>query len=125
VSVGRNRSLADREPAAQKSFGPFNSTTSTVEWRSRRGRPFAIIQRWSLADNDDPDKDNRPKTKQMLVVTRLPPDGVCHVAYIDVQANANANELARRVADTVREFNCAKDKPRVEGTPGRATDLAK
>ena len=128
VSVGRNRALADKEPAAKKWFGPFSSAGTTVEWRSRRAssRPFAIIQRWSLADNNDVDKDGRPRDKQMLVVTRLPPDGVCHVAYIDVAANANANDLARKAADdAARKFDCAKDKVQIVGTAGRATDLAR
>src|SRR6267378_469744 len=46
VSVGRNSAAASREPAAQAWFGPFNSTTTTVEWRALDGKPFAIIQRW-------------------------------------------------------------------------------
>ncbi len=126
VSVGRNRAFADKEPAAKKWFGPFSSAATTVEWRSRRtgSRPFAIIQRWSLADNNDPDKDGRPRDKQMLVVTRLPPKPVCHMAYVDVAANANATELARKAAESARNFDCAKDKVRIEGTPGRATELA-
>jgi hypothetical protein len=60
----------------------------------------------------------------MLVVTRLPPRPVCHIAYIDVAANANAIELARKAAESARNFDCAKDKVRIEGTPGRATELA-
>jgi hypothetical protein len=44
VSVGRNRLGASREPAAQTWFGPFNSTTNTVEWRAANGRPYAIIR---------------------------------------------------------------------------------
>ena len=43
----------------------------------------------------------------MLVVTRLNP--ACHVAYVDVSANAgaNANELARNAADEhARDFDC-------------------
>lgn len=43
VSVGRNRAAAAKEPAAQSWFGPFNSTTNTVEWRAVNGKPFAII----------------------------------------------------------------------------------
>jgi len=127
VSVGRNRALADKEPAARKWFGPFSSAATTVEWRSRRtvSRPFAIIQRWSLADNNDLDKDGRPRDKQMLVVTRLPPRAVCHIAYVDVAANANANDLARQAADQMpRNFDCAKDTVQIVGTPGRATELA-
>ncbi len=95
VSVGRNRAAASKEPAAQAWFGPFNSTAHTVEWRAVDGKPFAIIQRWLIADNNDLDKDGRPTSKPMLAVTRLPPGPVCHVAYIDGQANRNANELAR------------------------------
>ena len=59
-------------------------------------------------------------------VTRLPPGPVCHVAYIDVQANANANELARNAADEfARGFNCGKDEVKVIGASGRAVELAK
>jgi hypothetical protein len=58
VSVGRNRATAASEPAAEAWFGPFSSTTTTVEWRALDGRPFAIIQRWHLADNSDEDKDD-------------------------------------------------------------------
>src|SRR5262245_3005104 len=116
VTVGRTRAAAGKEPAAQKWFGPFNSTTPTIEWRHPKGgAPFAIIQRWHLADNDDTGPDNRPRTKQMLVVTRLPPGPVCHVAYVDVKANPNANELARQAADRARDFKCGTDKVHIEG----------
>jgi hypothetical protein len=73
VSVGRNRAAADSEPAAEAGFGPFNSTATTVEWRALGGKPFAIIQRWHIADNSDEDKDGRPIAKPLLIVTRLPP----------------------------------------------------
>lgn len=125
VSVGRNRAAAAREPAAQLWFGPFNSTTTSVEWRSLDGKPFAIIQRWHIADHSDEDKDGRPIAKPMLIVTRLPPGPVCHVAYIDVAANSNANELARKAADeTARDFKCGTDAVKVIGASGRAVELA-
>jgi hypothetical protein len=125
VSVGRSAKAAALEPAAGQGFGPFNSSGETVEWRlGARGKPFAMIQRWHIADNDDPDKDGRPQTKQMLVVTRLPP-GACHVAYIDVTANPDANELARKAADdAAAKFDCRKDKVSVVGSRGRAIELA-
>ncbi len=126
VSVGRSRAAADREPAAQSWFGPFNSTTNTVEWRALDGKPFAIIQRWHIADNADEDNDGRPIAKPLLAVTRLPPGAVCHVAYVDVKANPDANELARRAADeTARNFKCGKDEVKVIGERGRAVELAK
>lgn len=125
VSVGRSRAAAAREPAAQSWFGPFNSTTDTVEWRVLDSKPFAIIQRWHIADNADEDKNGRPIAKPMLAVTRLPPGAVCHVAYIDVKANPNANELARKAADeTARHFECGKDVVKVIGESGRAVELA-
>ena len=126
VSVGRTRVAAAKEPAAEVWFGPFNSTADTVEWRAVNGKPFAIIQRWRLADNGDPDKDGRPTAKPMLAVTRLPPGPVCHVAYIDGQANRNPNELARKAADELaRDFKCGKDEVKVIGEKGKAVSLAK
>ena len=126
VSVGLNREAAAKEPAAEAWFGPFNSTANTVEWRAVDGKPFAIIQRWLIADSDQPDKTGSPTTKPMLAVTRLPPGPVCHVAYIDGQANRNANELARQAADEfARDFKCGKDEVKVIGERGRAVDMAK
>lgn len=126
VSVGRNRAEAARQPAAQVWFGPFNSTTDTVEWRAADGKPFAIIQRWHIADIGDEDKSGRPIAKPMLVVTRLPPGAVCHVAYVDAQANANPNDLARKAADDfARAFKCDTDEVKVIGETGKAVSLAK
>ena len=126
VSVGPNRAAASKEPAAETSFAPFNSTAPTVEWRAVDGKPFAIIQRWLIADNNDPDKAGSPTSKPMLAVTRLPPGPVCHVAYIDGQANRNANELARQAADEfARDFKCGKDEVKVIGEKGAAVSLAK
>jgi hypothetical protein len=125
VSVGRSRAAAENEPAAEVSFGPFNSTTTTVEWRALDDKPFAIIQRWHIADVSDEDRNGRPIAKPMLTVTRLPPGAVCHVAYIDVQANPNANELARKAADEIaRGFKCGKDEVMVIGESGRAVEMA-
>ena len=126
VSVGRNRVAAAREPAAQVWFHPFNSSAHTVEWRAADGKPFAIIQRSHIADNGDLDKSGRPTDKPMLAVTRLPPGPVCHVAYVDAQANRDANELARKAADEfARGFQCGKDEVKVIGETGIAVGLAK
>jgi hypothetical protein len=126
VSVGPNRAAASKEPAAEAWFAPFNSTANTVEWRAVDGKPFAIIQRWLIADNNDLDKAGTPTSKPVLAVTRLPPGPVCHVAYIDGQANRNANELARQAADEfARDFRCGKDEVKVVGEKGAAVSLAK
>ena len=126
VSVGRNREAAAKEPAAEAWFAPFNSAAHTVEWRAVDDKPFAIIQRWLIADITAPDKTGNPTTKPMLAVTRLPPGPVCHVAYIDGQANRNPNELARQAADEfARDFKCGKDEVKVVGEKGAAVSLAK
>ncbi|MGY4311538.1 hypothetical protein ACVWW1_000841 [Bradyrhizobium sp. JR3.5] len=124
VSVGRNRAAAAREPAAQAWFGPFSSTGDTVEWRAAGSKPFAIIQRWQIADSSEQDKRGGPVSRAMLVVTRLPPGEVCHVAYVDVAANPNANELARQAADDfARDFKCGADTVKTIGQSGRSTLL--
>jgi len=127
VSVGKTAKAAEGEPAASQGFGPFNFSYDMVEWRRRKGtkQPFAIIQRWNLSDSAGADKDGRPGRRALLVVTRLPPGPVCHVAYVDVAANPDANTLARQAADeSARDFACDKDKVRIVGQRGRAVELA-
>jgi hypothetical protein len=127
VSVGRTAKAAADEPAASQTFGPFNFSYDTVEWRSRKGAggPFAIIQRWNISDSEKAGSDGRPGRTALLVVTRLPPGPVCHVAYVDVAANPEANVLARQAADeSAARFDCAKDQIRIMGRRGRAIELA-
>ena len=113
VSVGATEAAARREPAASAFFGPPSAAGETIEWRSRGGRPFALIQRWSVGGDDR-------ETASVLVVTRLPPGPVCHVAYVDARANKDANVLARKVADErAAGFDCAKQAA-VVGQRGRA-----
>src|SRR5579864_2040855 len=80
ISVGRDKVAAGNEPAAQAGFGAASSAVRSIEWRMAGSEPFAIIQRWRIADNDAAGKDGNPTDKPMLVVTRLPPGPVCHVA---------------------------------------------
>jgi hypothetical protein len=125
VSIGRNRAEATREPAAQAWFGPFSSAAPRVEWRMAGSLPFAIIQRWQIADQSDQDQTGRPRDKALLIVTRLAPGSVCHVAYVDASANPNADELARQAADeSARSFACGTDPVKIIGNRGRAVELA-
>lgn len=121
ISFGPN---ASKEVAAQQTLSAFNSEGKTIEWRierlpSGKPRPFATILRWNTTTLD-PDNDLKQMNGQVLVVTRLPPGGVCHVGYVDGRANPNANELANRIADEhARTFKCGKDKPIVLGVQGK------
>jgi hypothetical protein len=59
--------------------------------------------------NSDEGKDGR-LTLPLLAVTRLAPGQVCHVAYIDVKANFNANEPARKAADETARLRAARTR---------------
>src|SRR5262245_1193180 len=122
VSVGRNLKDAANAPASKHQFAPFNSVHDTLEWRMTKGQPFATIQRWFLSDVENSDKSGKPGQVSILIITRLNP--ACHVAYVDVQANAIANALARKAADEhARDFDC-NNQPIVIGKGGRAIQLA-
>src|ERR1700726_1571755 len=111
ISVGRNRDEAAKEPAAQTLFGPFNSALPSIEWRIAGNNPFAMIQRWQIADIVDQTNGGGSDIKPLLVVSRLPPGAVCPVAYVDAAANPNADELARQAADQIaRDFKCGADE---------------
>jgi hypothetical protein len=110
---------ADDNFALAQTFPAFNDVyKGTVEWRLVDGRPFATILRWNVMTGKDNAKDKGPITPNgsVLVVTRLSPGGTCQIGYVDAHANADANELARKLADEhARDFRCGKDKPIVLG----------
>jgi hypothetical protein len=123
VSTGRDLKSAADAPASKHQFAPFNRAHDTLEWRMTKGAPFATIQRWFLSDASNVDKAGKPAQVAILIVTRLNP--ACHVAYVDVHANAIANAMARKATDeNARAFDC-NNQPMVIGKPGRATELAK
>lgn len=127
VAIGFNRMHAKEQPSLGQGFAPFNSVHDTLEWRidAKTKKPFATIQRWFIADNADLDKDSRPKTVGLLVVTRIPPGPSCHVAYIDVAANEIPNALAQQAADELaKKFDCRRDTIHFVGNKGRAAELA-
>jgi hypothetical protein len=126
VSVGRTAEAARDEPAARTWFGPFNVAGDTIEWRRVSGAkaPFAIIQRWTVSDSENPDTDGAPRPFELMIVTRLPPGPVCHVALVDARENADHNALARRAADEIaRGFRCDTEQVKVIGKRGRAIEL--
>ena len=96
-------------------FGAFNRTNSTVEWRMTRknGRsvPVAAIQRFYLADI------NGNWDTQILVVSKVgQPDGTdaCVVGYVSANEGASANLRAREISNDAPGFRCGRDKPVVE-----------
>jgi len=84
-----------------ESLMPFNRPGPQVEWRLRRGRPFAIIYRliWN---------DGEGGTGSSLIVETIGRRGApgCEVARID-GATPDANATARARADAIRpNFRC-------------------
>ncbi len=115
VSFGRT---AKDEPAARQTLASFNGEGDSIEWRKGSdGKPFAAIMPWSTTISDE----HKTVRGRMLVITRLGPGPVCHVGYVDAQANPDADELARKIADgTARTFKCGSDKPQISGQRGPA-----
>ena len=109
VSYGEN---AEDEPAMSQGFGPFNRLGAKIEWLSPADdpeSPVATILRWYLQRGEGPGES------QILVVTQLPPQAVCQIAWIDATANSNANVLARQAAAALAgDFDCG-GMPRVYG----------
>ena len=95
-----------------ESFGGFNSTSGTIEWRvegSDNGpEPFATIHRWTVSDI------NSDGEIQVLVVEKVAAPGRdgCVVGYVVATGNKNANQQARDVADDFAgDFACFVDEP--------------
>lgn len=94
-----------------ESFGGFNSTSDTIEWRIETGesgpRPFATIHRWMVSDVSGDGEI------QVLVVEKVagPGGDGCVVGYVVATGNSNANQAARDVADEyARDFSCSLDE---------------
>lgn len=95
-----------------KTFGPFNTALSPVEWRIRNGNAFAAIERWSVVHDDN------GNSVTWLVVNALRDNESCHVHYVS-GSYPKANEAARHAADTLAEgFDCDNDVPTFDSKIG-------
>jgi hypothetical protein len=95
-----------------KTFGPFNTALSPVEWRIRNGKAFSAIERWSVVS------DENGNSVTWLVVNALHDNGSCHVHYVS-GSYPKANEAARRAADTLASgFDCENGIPTFDSQTG-------
>lgn len=102
----------DQHCAFLKTFSPFNTALSPVEWRLKGGQPIAAIERWSVV------KDDEGNSVTWLVINALRPNDSCHVHYV-AGSYPEANAAARRAADDLAEdFDCDNDVPTVDSTVG-------
>jgi hypothetical protein len=102
------------EKAAEQTLGPFNRLGEKIEWRVSNAegywKPFATILRYFTKS-----EEGKPEG-QVLVVTKITPGATCQIAYVDALANPDANELARKTADTkAKDFDCEKAEPEYVG----------
>jgi hypothetical protein len=86
--------------------GGFSNLGDKVEWRGKRqnGRlvPIALIVRFSVVT----DPSTPEKATSYLTVSKITPKQVCRVGEID--PGPNANEEARRMADSSAGMPCVK-----------------
>lgn len=107
--------------ASHQTFSPFNNISKKIEWRlahyPKGWTPVATILRFLTEIENG---DGTYYKGQVLVVTSISADAVCHIAYIDARANANANQMARDIADEHGgKFDCSKE-PMIIGKRGKS-----
>ncbi len=95
------------ERAAEQTLSAFNTIGETLEWRladrTRGSTPIATILRYFA-------EDGLGGQQQFLIVTKVKQGATCQVARINASKYANANQIARDVADTMAEdFDCANE----------------
>jgi hypothetical protein len=86
--------------------GGFSSLRGKAEWRVKRERgrivPIALIIRIDVST----DSSDSQKITSYLSVSKITPQSICYIEAID--PGANANILARRLADTSANKPCYK-----------------
>lgn len=118
----------DREliEGAFESFSAFNRVNTKIEWRlNGAGTPVAAILRWFI-ENPGPSGSPSPEsTGQALVISRVGTaayPGSCFVGMVDAKATADANRVARQVADDIADtFDCGMQPPEWYGKRGDLT----
>lgn len=98
-----------KEKAAEQTIKPHNALGPGIEWRVSNAegyfKPFAAIVPL-LAKPESGETE-----QQVAVIIRIAPGATCHVAYVDMLANTDAETLARRTADEMAPgFDCAADE---------------
>ncbi|WP_417307717.1 hypothetical protein [Devosia sp.] len=102
------------EKAAKQTIPPRNELAPAIEWRVSNDegyfKPFAAIVGYSF------EREGEDEPGQVLTVIKIAPGATCQVAFIDMEAEPQAADLARKTADeTARDFDCA-DEPKPVGT---------
>jgi hypothetical protein len=99
----------------KKTFSPFNTALSPIEWRMKDGLPIAAIERWSVVKDPEAEKQ---ESVTWLVVNALQDGNSCHMHYVS-GSFPNANEAARKAADEkAGSFDCMIGKASYDSIVG-------
>lgn len=101
---------AGRRNQGFESLLAFNNPPTTIEWRLKDGKPFAVIYRIS-------DATEEARGRTALFVERIGTDDRlgCTVAQV-AGDEPNPNRKARELADTTAmDFACETDEPHLVG----------
>lgn len=106
-----------------ESFGVWNNTGTTVEWRSDNNGIYGAIFRFYVSNYNNKtgefDTGNQGQILMIYKVAKTTRDQTCVVAMVDARANTDANVRARELADTMtNSFNCDVDIPTYWGVKG-------
>lgn len=102
---------AAHEKAAEQTPPPVNQLGDRVEWRLKSEaagqRPVAAIAHYFLKAGASGEQ------AEVLAVTQIKEGATCHMAYVDMGKNADAEALARAAADKAGNFDCSGEPERI------------
>lgn len=81
-------------------FGGFSAVGDKAEWRTKNGKPHALIVRLNVSE----DPENSDKRTSYLIVAKILPDAACVVDVVKPSATQNAT--ARKIADASAKAKC-------------------
>ena len=80
-------------------FKDFSEVGKKVEWRLQNNKPFALIVRLNVSDQED-----ETKQTSYLIVSKITEENACVIDVLDPSKNQNV--LARKVADKASTKEC-------------------
>jgi hypothetical protein len=106
--VGRNKPFAIDVPDRVPFGASWNTVGPKAEWRTPQGKssePYALILRHAF----EMDPENPGKNQHYLGVVKIAEKNMCLVGIVEASKNsANANTIARKIADDARIQGCPK-----------------
>lgn len=80
-------------------FARFSAVGEKIEWRTKKGVPFALIARFNVSQSDENNKND-----SYLMISKIAKTGSCVTDIVD--PGPNQNETARKLADSAAGKPC-------------------